>query len=123
MTEPDAIAALTDLGELITSCVGVWISVTFGYLTVAYFLGAALTRSQCTGISILYVALATMFAATSVGYVDGWVQLHERESTVLDQVWVFSHVEGYVEGLAFVFISGTLISLYFMYDVRKRNKM
>jgi hypothetical protein len=122
MTESEAITALTDLAELITSCMGVWISVTFGYLTVVYFLGAALTRLQCIAISVLYVTLATLFATPAIGYTDGWLRLYEREMTVLDHVWVFSHMQRFVKGLAFVFISATLISLYFMYDVRKRNR-
>ena len=67
MTEADAIGALTNIGEVAATYTGMWLSVTFGYLTVAYFLGKSLSRFQCLAISTLYVVFAIIFAAVAVG--------------------------------------------------------
>jgi hypothetical protein len=120
VNEGEAIEALANIGELASIFFTLWLSVTFGYLTVAYFLGAALSRLQCWSISVLYVLVALMTGGTAYGYVDGWVQLREREVTILDNVWIFANVDGYLEGTALVLTIASMTSLYFMYDVRKK---
>ncbi len=120
MNEGEAIEALANIGELASIFFTLWLSVTFGYLTVAYFLGAALSRFQCWSISVLYSLVALMTGGTAYAYVDGWMQLREREVTILDNVWIFANVDGYLEGTALLLTTASMASLYFMYDVRKK---
>ncbi len=122
MTEADTIAALTNIGEVTATYAGMWVSVTFGYLTVAYFLGKSLSRFQCLTISTLYGVLAAIFVSVTVGYVDSWFVIQAREKTIFDEVWIFNNVPGYIEGTAFVLVAATLVSLYFMYNVRNADK-
>ena len=122
MIEADAIAALTNIGEVAATYTTMWLSVTFGYLTVAYFLGKSLSRFQCLAVSGLYVVFAAIFAAVAVGFVDSFWLLRAREKTIIDEAWIFSGVAGYLEGTAFVLLAATLISLYFMYNVRQHQK-
>ena len=122
MIEADAIAALTNIGEVAATYTGMWLSVTFGYLTVAYFLGKSLSRFQCLAISALYVVFAVIFASVTIGFVDSFWLLRAREKTIIDEAWIFSSLPGYLEGTAFVLLAATLVSLYFMYNVRQREK-
>ncbi len=122
MTEADAIAALTNIGEVAATYTGMWLSVTFGYLTVAYFLGKSLSRFQCLAISAIYAVFADIFAAVTIGFVDSFWLLRAREKTIIDEAWIFSSVPGYLEGTAFVLLAATLVSLYFMYNVRQAEK-
>ena len=122
MTEADAIAALTNIGEVAATYTGMWLSVTFGYLTVAYFLGKSLSRFQCLAISAIYAVFAVIFAAVTIGFVDSFWLLRAREKTIIDEAWIFSSVPGYLEGTAFVLLAATLVSLYFMYNVRQAEK-
>ena len=122
MNEVDAIESLTNIGEIAATYGTLWVSITFGYLTVAYFLGTALSRFQCLAISTLYVVFAAIFAATTLGYVDSWLQLQSRENTVFDNVWLFNEIPFYFESTALVLVGSTILSLYFMYNVRTSSR-
>ena len=119
MTEEATIAALTDLGELALTFMGMWFSLTFAYLTVAYLVGRTLSPFQCSAISALYVVGSAIFGASGIGYSDAWLQLRERESSIIDNVWVFTKLQGYLEGAIIIVVAGTVVSLYFMYDTRR----
>ncbi|MEH6639795.1 MAG: hypothetical protein V7717_11005 [Porticoccaceae bacterium] len=121
MTEAEAIESLTGTGAMVATFAAMWISMTFGYLTVAYFIGAALSRFQCTVISVLYAVWAGMFASVTIGYGHAWLLLREREDTIYDSVPNFASVPYYLELMIFVFGASTLVTLYFMHDIRKRG--
>ena len=123
MTEPEAITALTEIAALALAHIGAWLSLTFAYLTVAYFAGRSLSKFQCWTVSILYGVMGFLFASPVIGYVDGWLLLYARESTIFDEVSAFSAVPFYVEGWTFFTYGGVLVSLYFMYNVRHTEKM
>jgi len=122
MTEAEAIESLTNIGEIAATYAGLWVSITFGYLTVAYFLGASLSRFQCWVISTLYAVFAVLFSSTTLGYVDSWLRLRRRESTVFDDVWLFSEIPYYFEFAGFILVASTIVSLYFMYNVRSKRE-
>ena len=121
MNEGEAIAALTDIGEAASTFTGLWVSVTFAYLTVAYLVGGSLSRFQCFTVSALYIVSTTVFGLSAQGYVESWRLLHDRVNTVFNDVYVFEKVSFYGEGAAIFLLGGTLVSLYFMYDVRLRQ--
>ena len=122
MTEAAASAVLVDLGEAAATCVSLWASFTFAYITVAYFVGKSLSRFQCVAISVLYSATALFFANAAVVYVYAWHLFKARERTVFDEVWLVDSPTGWVGGAAFFLLAGTLVSLYFMYNVRQSHK-
>ena len=121
MSEGEAIAALTDIGETAATFFSLWVSVTFAFLTVAYFVGRSLTRFQCLAISALYIASAATFGASAQGYAEAWVKMRCRVNTVFDDVAVFANVSFYGEAAIFILMGGTLLSLYFMYDIRRKR--
>jgi len=121
MTEAEAIESLTNIGSLAATYAGMWLSVTFAYLTVAYLVGAKLSRFQVSAISTLYVLLTSISGATTLGYVDSWTKLREREATIFDSVKLFSSAEVYLPATTAFLIFSTCLALYFMYDVRKNS--
>ena len=101
--------------------IALWLSSTFAYLTVSYLVRKALSTFQCLLVSRLYGVMALMFAGAAVGYTNSWFLLKARENTILDDVLLFQGMENYISGAAVVFFGGTLVSLYFMYNVRHRK--
>ncbi|GEM_PF-2016160 len=121
MNETDTISALTDIGTMVATWASLWVSLTFAFLTVSYFMGEALSRFQCLAISILYVTSAGLFGVGAIAYSQSWTLLRRRETTIFDDVWLMNNVDGWIGVMSFWVISGTLVSLYFMYNVRKTS--
>lgn len=48
----------------------------------------------------------------------GWVLIRARERTIFDESWIYRTFNGWEEMMALFLLTGTLISLYFMYNVR-----
>ena len=53
LSDAQALDSLTYIGEVAGSYLAMYISITFAYLTAAYFIGGALSRFQCGVISAL----------------------------------------------------------------------
>ncbi len=116
-----AIGALTGIADVAATYLGVWLSLTFAYLTVSYFVGKALSRYQCMMISFLYLLSASMFGVTTLVHVKAWVLLRAREQSVYDEISLVTF-PWWIEAVAIFLVTGTLISLYFMYNVRHTEK-
>ena len=125
MTEAETIAAMTDIGEIAATYISVWLSMTFAYLTTAYFLGKAMSQFQCLVISVLYGTMALFFAVAAMGYAESWLILKARAHTVFYEVWVFNELPFSTATstvTALFLIGGVLVTLYFMYNVRQAEK-
>ena len=120
MTEVEATSTLVSIADLLATYLGLWVTSTFAYLTAAYFLGEKLTRFQSVVISGLYIAASLSFALAALGHTEAFILLEERELTVYRDVRTAKILDLYYPGFAFLFSSGTLISLYFMWDLRRR---
>jgi hypothetical protein len=120
MTEVDALTMLTEIAQASLSFMSVWISITFAYLTVAYLVGNSLSRFQYLAVTALYIVLALHISTATVTWVKTWEALHLRESTILDEVVISNYPYTYTAIAVFLF--GTALSLYFMYNVRKSKK-
>ena len=122
MTEAEAIESLTNIGQVGASYAGLWLSSTFAFLTVCYFVGKALSTFECLVVSALYGTSGFSFAAAFIGYQESWFKLKAEVDTVMDNVWVFEGMEKYIGVAAFILFGGTFVSLYFMYNVRHRQE-
>ena len=120
MTEAEAIASITDLAGMALAFVSLWFSATFGYLTVAYFLGNVLSRFQCSAVSALYGFSAFLFIAGTAVYTKATELMIGRERTIFDQLYVDSLA--WAESISALSVCGTLLSFYFMYNVRQRSE-
>jgi hypothetical protein len=119
MREAEAIASLVDIAEIASNFDNLWLSVTFAFLTVSYFLGKALSRFQAMVLSLLYLFSSLQYAGGAVSYTKAWELLQTRESTIIDEVWGSSLP--WAGTVTAYYIAGTLISLYFMYSIRNRG--
>jgi hypothetical protein len=120
MTEFEAIEALSGIAATAVTFLTVFISLTFGYLMVAYFVGAELTRFQSLVISGLYILAASMFGGAAFLWTLAWDLLNAQESSVIDGIW-FADLS-WSTGVGIVVVLAALVSLYFMYDVRSSNQ-
>jgi hypothetical protein len=100
---------------------GVYLTVTFAYLAASYLAGAKLSRLQTVLISGLYVFGAGSGLLTCVS--------HTHRAMLLQDMLV-SKSEAYAKAfavgggfwtvyMAILLSAGMVVSLYFMYDVRR----
>ena len=122
MNKSDTISTLIEIGPMAATWASLWVSLTFEFLTVSYFIGAALSRFQCLAISILYATSTILFGVGAVAYSHGWILLHSREATIFDDVWLMNNIDGWIGVMSFWIAAGTLTSLYFMYNVRNTQE-
>jgi hypothetical protein len=102
---------------------GIYLTVTFAYLAAAYFVGAKLTKLQVGLVSGLYVFAAACASIPCILFIRRSITFQEflapkakaynRELLVDLSFW-----SGYMGVLLAL---GILVSLYFMYDVRKKS--
>lgn len=120
MTEIEVIEALSEISINAVTYMTVFLSVTFAYLTVAYFVGAQLSRFQCVAISVLYGAIGAMTGSATIGWSVAWQILRSRESSLFDAVWIFKYTDWIVVLTPFL-VGVILTSFYFMFDIRRRS--
>lgn len=118
MTEVEAISTLNEISEVIATFASLWASFTFGYLTVSYFVGAALTKFQCLIISTLYLVIAAFFSSAAIGHVMAWHLVRLNNESLYDRVFFMGGESGWVWGSVIFLFFGTGASLYFMYNIR-----
>ena len=106
-------------GSLIQSDATFFTTLLFGYLLVAYFIGASLTRVQVIILNVLYIASigASIFqmttgAFTAIGFLNKFLEVsgNEGEMSPLNPNYI---AYGVALNLAMI-----LTSLYFMWSVR-----
>lgn len=118
MNECDAIEAAIAAAAVVFSCFTIFISFTFGYLVTAYFVGYKLTRFQVAAATGLYVVAAGFMTLVMIAWTQSLFAITDSTVTALDSVRLLKR--GYwVETLLFLCGTGVLMSLYFMWDVRR----
>ena len=93
------------------SAMGLYITITSGYLLVAYLAGKDLTRMQAVIIAVLYVTFATFNTIAVVRYFQSAFYFGHTYGAGLTPYWP-------VYGLGSLFALGILACLKFMWDVR-----
>lgn len=121
MTETEAIQSLSAIGETAATYGALYFSVTFAYVTVAYLVGNRLSRFQSITATITYTLAATVFGLTALIYSKAWFLLKAKQPTIFDDIWFLSDA-GWIEGVAVMLLTISLLSVYFMFDVRKDNR-
>ena len=93
------------------SAMGLYVTVTSGYLLVAYLAGKELTRLQAVIISVLFVTLATFNTIAVVSYFQSAFYFGHTYGAGRAPYWP-------VYGLGTLFFLGIFACLKFMWDVR-----
>ena len=123
MTEAETMATLATIGDTIAAYIGLWVTTTFAYLTVAYLVGTQLTRFQTAAVTGLYLVSSSLFALSAIANSEAWITLSAKHSTTYGSISL-SRVYGiWLPGMWVIVIAGMIVSLYFMHDVRARARI
>ena len=118
MNEGDAIQAATAAAAVCFTCFTIYISFTVGFLVTAYFVGNKLTRFQVIASMGLYVVAAGFMALARIAWAQALFAITDAKATALNTVFLIQR--GYwVETSSIVLGAGMIVSLYFMWDVRR----
>ena len=97
----------------------IYISFTFAYLATAYFVGANLTRFQVLAASSMYLFSAISGILSMTAAIQAWSAYKASTPTRLDEVYFLSETLWQVY-IPLLTSAGVIMSLYFMYDLRRR---
>ena len=119
MSEAEALEVISLYYSNATDTYAIYITFTFAYLTVAYFVGAALTRFQVLVVSGLYFISALSTTIATIMPVVVWSDLAKRPETALQQSILWNG-DLWILYMSVIFFGGILVSFYFMYNIRAR---
>ena len=119
MSEAETLELLSTFSETGGAYMTMYVSFTFAYLTVAYFVGKSLSRFQCFAVTVLYVISTVLSGSAAIGWADAWTRLKRTQPTIIDDVWLMANFY-WVETLTTLLTLLGVVSLYFMYDVRQK---
>ena len=120
MTNAQVLEAVNmHVGNFVTT-LSVYLTLTFAYLTVIYLVGERLSKVQLVIVSCLYVVWAAVFSAGAITH------LISHDSLIATYPHVFTsfmwHLPWATLGTVIVLL-GSLASLFFAYDVRKKGSI
>ena len=118
MTEAELVEAANSSWSLVTSAMGVYMTVTSAYLIAAFLAGVKLTTSQVGIISALFITMASTLMIGLYGWtVRGAYYTSELAALNSDAAaYGFSGIPIVLTSLCSI---GVLASLKFMWDIRR----
>jgi hypothetical protein len=120
MTKAESLEVIALYNVNVASYLAIFMSVTFAYLTVAYFQGRALTKFQVRVVSSLYVFWSGLLSLGVYENTVAWGKMVREHETLLNSMSVYGSGIIHIP-TAIILAASILVSLYFMHDVR-RNK-
>lgn len=120
MTEFELIEAYHGAEASWLSALGVFISIVFAYIAVAYFVGSKLTRFQVAVVSGLYSLFSLMMISALTNIYQRVVELAiEIRELNPDRSVALGGAPGFLVGLLF---AAFLTGLVFMFQVRRSRR-
>jgi len=111
--------------DLVETEASILLSLIFGYLLVAHFIGASITRAQVTIFNALYVFTTLSSLAVYYGHYESIVysvnRLLEENAVNAADIPVTATPES-AKFVVFAYLSMIVASLYFMWTVRHPNE-
>ena len=120
MSEAEVLELIAVWGANTITAFTVYISFTFAYLVTAFVAGPRLTKFQAFIASGLYILAAGATVLAEVVWLQGMFAISEAHPTVVSSLTLFNG-EFWVKGMSSILGMGMLISLYFMWRVRRRK--
>ncbi len=122
MSETDAVATLADIAETAGVYFSLFITLTFAYLTAAYFVGASLSRFQNLVVSGIYLLSSLLTGLTFAGWSRAWIKFNAETQTILNDVFIFRTAWVIESSAHLMLVSVICASIFFMYDIRRRAR-
>ena len=117
MTEAESLELAALFNANASTNFTIFISFTFAFLATAYFVGRNLSRFQFFAASGMYTVAGGSAAIASVGWLQAFNEIMDSETTLLSSLPLFG-LDFWVLVMSILFLTGILVSLYFMWDVR-----
>jgi hypothetical protein len=118
MTEAEVIESLNLHAANAMDAYAMFVTFTFGYLTVTFVAGDRLSIPQVLIISMLYVVSALVFSIISLLHIDCFEVLLSNYPEFIYSIWW--HYP-WSKTLYILNIGGILASLYFMLEIQRRG--
>ena len=118
MTEVDTVELVATCAANSFTAFSIYISFTFGFLVMAFFVGSKLTRFQALVATGLYLVAAGTMALASTVWIQALFLAKNSNTTFLDTITFMGNGEAWIPGMSILLFLGMFISLYFMWDVR-----
>ena len=120
MAEAEILELIFIAGSTALTAFGLFITFTFAYLTVAYFVGPGLSKNEVAIISVLYVISALMTFSVVMANVSAMDSLQQEMSgsAVYQRISFFMDANIYSSIVPVVCMLGIGVSLKFMWSVR-----
>ena len=103
----------------------IWLTIVSGYMYVAYSAGKELNRLQTAIISSLYVVSSAIFTAmTYTFFVRAAKSIYAKAEPFPSAIFPEANgavMENAALGLTILMFFGLLASLYFMFNIRRKN--
>jgi hypothetical protein len=117
MTEAELVEALTSYHDLLFNVLSIYLTVTSGYLAVAYVVGDKLTTHQVVVISVLYLFFALVSTWGAFGYAMRGIDYVEPLQVLNPDQMYYGHPAA-AALTALLLLGGILASLSFMWSIR-----
>jgi len=121
MTEAEALDLIVGFGANATSGFAIYISFTFAFLTLSYFVGSKLTTFQAIVVSVIYIIGAIGPAVSAYSHIRAIAEIQASRPTLLDGLFGWDQTVFLIWEPVLAAI-GILLSLYFLYDARRENR-
>ena len=121
MTEPELVESLTAYHNLLFNVLAIYLTVTSGYLAVAYIVGAKLTSFQVLVISVLFVFFAAISTWGAFGYAMRGIDYVEPLRVLNPDRIYYGHPAA-ATLIALILTGGIFASLSFMWSIRHPRK-
>ena len=120
MSEAEVLEIMALMSSNAMTSFTIYISFTFAFLTACYFVGTDLTRIQVGVLCFLYLLSAGAGAASMLTQIDALVAIQEEYSTLLSgRGWW--NLEAWYLFTSMMLTFGILGSLYFLFDIRRKE--
>ena len=117
MTHAELVEAATAYFEVAADMFSIYLTVTSGYMIVAYLVGARLTRPQVSLITALYILVSSISTYTFYGFAMRGVIYSSRQGELDPSLPIYGSPT-FVMVFSILLVLGFIASVKFMWDVR-----
>ena len=118
MTEAEILEVAGIWSGNVLTTFGLYISFTFAYLVTVFYVAHRLTTLQSIAVSGLYFFAATSTILAQIGYLQAQFTILAVAPNALDDIYLVSAGGLWIPYLGLMQLSGMLLGLYFMWDVK-----
>lgn len=120
MTEAEILELVAIYAANSITAFTVYISFTFAFLVTAFYVGRQLTLFQVFAISGMYIISAGSALLAEIAYLQAMFRIKAMSPNVLDEFALFNG-DFWVIYMGIVLGAGMLVSLYFLWDMRRSD--